>query len=94
MPTDATRARPSGFWGWTVCLGHVAAWVGGNAWVGSKIATLVKKWGSIKKVILKAKAAYNRAPRNQKAHQLRLALGAVGGEIIVANGIVENCFQK
>ena len=85
-------AQPAGFWGWAQCLGAVAAVVGGSAVVAAKIAVVVKKAGSIKRVIVKAKARIDKLPWNKKAGEYGSVLRSIGLEVLGVTAIYYACF--
>lgn len=86
-------ARPAGWWGWTQCLASVAVWVGTNATLGLKVASLVKKAGSIKIAIQKAMTRINRLSKDKKKLAVATLFTAVGAEILGIGGIVAFCFS-
>ena len=86
-------ADPNGIWGWAVCISAVTAWLAVNATVGLKFAQLVRKFGSIRRVIEKAIAAYQKAPKNKKRQAVVNSLGAVAGELLGVEAIRSSCFS-
>ena len=91
-PSTASRARPDGWWGWTQCLGTVAAWTASNAFVAAKIATLAKKAGSLRRAIQKAQAKVGGYPKSKKRWAAIALIGGVGTEISGIGGVVAACF--
>ena len=88
----ADRAQPAGWWGWTQCLGTVAAWAASNAFIAAKIATLVKKAGSLRRAIQKAQAKVGQYPKSKKRWTAIALIGGVGTEISGVGAVVAACF--
>ena len=86
-------AEPAGFWGWAQCLGAVAAVVGGSAIVAAKVAVLVKKAGSIMKVIAKAKTRIDRLPKAKRLGEYGQVLRTIGLEVLGVTAIYYACFN-
>ena len=89
----ADLARPDGWWGWTQCVGAVAVWGASNAFAAAKVASMVKRFGSIRAAIAKAQALIRLASPSKKRWAIVAALGAIGTEIAGVGSIVDSCFQ-
>ena len=90
---EAALAAPSGWWGWTNCIRAVVVFAGTNALAGLKVASLVKKAGSITRAIQKLQARIARLPKAQKRGAIIAGIIGVGGELAGVNEIVTNCFD-
>lgn len=94
--TDAfpVIADPSDLWGWAHCIGVVTVTVAGNAFVATKVAKLVTRFGSISRATEVMVRAWRASPDPTKRTQAVVnAVGSVGAEIVGVTDIKNACFS-
>ena len=94
LPMSSTQALPNNWWGWTMCVTSVAAFAAANAAIGLRLASLVKKFGSIRAAIRRAQALYGRMSKIGKRMAIAQMLGAITAELFGVDTIVDKCFSN